>query len=138
MTVALVVVDAQNEFSASGQRPVPNHPAALAAIRRQVDRARHEEMPIAWIRHYGRSHEAPAFVRGSWGAKLPPGLTPQTESGSEALFEKEVFGAFTGTEMEKWLHFHGVQSVLIVGFYAHMCLSTCAREAMSLGIPRAA
>jgi len=133
MTVALVVVDAQNEFSAGGQRPVPNHPAALAAIRRQVDRARHERRPIAWIRHYNKPDEAPAFVRGSWGAKLSPGLTPQTESENEALFEKEVFGAFTGTEMEKWLRFRGVQSVLIVGFYAHMCLSTCAREAMSLG-----
>ena len=35
--------------------------------------------------------------------------------------------------MEKWLRLNGVQSVLIVGFYAHMCLSTCAREALSRG-----
>ena len=133
MTVALVVVDAQNEFSGGGQRPVPNHPAALAAIRRQVDRARQQGRPIAWIRHYNKPHETPAFARGTWGAKFSPGLGPQTGFGIEALFEKDVYGAFTGTLIEKWLRFHEVQSVLIVGFYAHMCLSTCAREALSRG-----
>jgi nicotinamidase-related amidase len=133
MTVALVVVDAQNEFSGGGQRPVPNHPAALAAIHRQVDRARQLGRPIAWICHYNQPHETPAFARGSWGARFSPGLGPQTGFGIEALFEKDVYGAFTGTSIEKWLRFHEVQSVLIVGFYAHMCLSTCAREALSRG-----
>ena len=131
--MALVVVDAQNEFSAGGKRPVPNHSAALAAIQRQVHRARQEARPIAWIRHYNKPDETPAFARGSWGARLSPGLGPQTGFGIEALFEKEVYGAFTGTAIEEWLRLHGVKSVLIVGFYAHMCLSTCAREALSRG-----
>ena len=133
MTVALVVVDAQNEFSAAGQRPVPNHSAALAAIHRQVARARQQGRPIAWVRHYNKPQETPAFARGTWGAKFSPGLGPQTGIGIEALFEKDVYGAFTGTPIEEWLRFHGVQSILIVGFYAHMCLSTCAREALSRG-----
>ena len=133
MTVALVVVDAQNEFSAGGKRPVPNYAAALAAIYRQVTCARQEGRPIAWIRHYNKPHETPAFSRGTWGAKFSPGLGPQTGFGMEALFEKEVFGAFAGTMIEKWLRLNSVESVLIVGFYAHMCLSTCAREALSRG-----
>jgi nicotinamidase-related amidase len=133
MTVALVVVDAQNEFSAYGKRPVPNHSAALAAIHRQVDGARQEGRPIAWVRHYNKPHETPAFTRGSWGAKFSPGLGPQTGFGIEALFEKEVYGAFTGTRLETWLRRNGAQSVLIVGFYAHMCLSTSAREALCRG-----
>ena len=133
MTVALVVVDAQNEFSAGGNRPVPNHSSAIAAIQRQVDRARQERRPIAWVRHYNKPQEASAFTRGTWGAKLSPGLGPQAGFGVEALFEKEVYGAFTGTTIEEWLHLNRVQSVLIVGFYAHMCLSTCAREALSRG-----
>jgi nicotinamidase-related amidase len=133
MTVGLVVVDAQNEFSSGGKRPVPNHSAALAAIQRQVHRARQERRPIAWVRHHNKPHEAPAFARGTWGAGFSPGLGPQTGFGIEALFEKEVYGAFTGTRIEEWLRLNGVQSVLIVGFYAHMCLSTCAREALSRG-----
>jgi nicotinamidase-related amidase len=133
MAVALVVVDAQNEFSACGKRPVPNHSAALAAIQRQVARARQEGRPIAWVRHYNKPHETPAFARGTWGARFSPGLGPQTGCPTEALFEKEVYGAFTGTPIEGWLRVNGVRSILVVGFYAHMCLSTCAREALSRG-----
>jgi nicotinamidase-related amidase len=133
MAVALVVVDAQNEFSAGGKRPVPNHADALTAIRRQVDRARQERRPIAWVCHFNKPHETPAFHRGTWGARFSPGLGPQTGFGIEALFEKEVYGAFTGTAIEEWLRLHRVQSLLVVGFYAHMCLSTCVREALSRG-----
>jgi len=133
MTQALVVVDAQNEFSANGKRPVPNHATALAAILRHVEHARQDRRPIAWVRHHNKPTESPAFIPGSWGAEWSPGLGPRTEFGPEQLFEKDVYGAFTGTGLEDWLRSHRVQSVIIVGFYAHMCLSTSAREALVRG-----
>src|ERR1700722_5520023 len=133
MKEALLVVDAQNEFSAGGKRPVLNHCAALAAIQRQVDRARQERRPIAWVRHYNKPDEAPAFMPGTWGAEFSLGLGPTTGFGPEAVLEKEVYGVFTGTMIQEWLRVHGVQSVLIVGFFAHMCLSTSARESLSRG-----
>src|SRR5436305_487929 len=83
---ALIVVDAQNEFSARGLRPVPNHEAALAAIHELVAQARRERRPIAWVRHLNRLEEWPAFEPGSWGAELSPGLGPQAGAGPEALF----------------------------------------------------
>lgn len=127
---ALLVVDAQNEFSAAGQRAVPDHDAALAAIREQVERARAAKRPIAWIRHHNRPHESKAFVPGSWGAELSPGFGPRDGFGPERLFTKDVYGAFTGTGLEEWLRSLGVGKVLLVGFYAHMCVSTSAREAL--------
>jgi nicotinamidase-related amidase len=133
MTEALIVVDAQNEFSAAGQRPVPNHEAALAIIETHVARARREGRPIAWVRHHNRPHESPAFVPGSWGAELSPGFGPAAGAGNEVLFEKDVYGAFTATGLEDWLRSMDVDTVLIVGFYAHMCLSTSAREALVRG-----
>jgi nicotinamidase-related amidase len=130
---ALIVVDAQNEFSAAGQRPVPNHPAALAAIHSQVKQARQEGRPIAWVYHHNKPHEWPAFKPGTWGAELSPGLGPESGFGPERRFEKDVFGAFGGTGLEEWLRGNAVDSVLIVGFYAHMCLSTSTREALNRG-----
>ena len=100
---ALLVVDAQNEFSADGQRPVRNHASALAAIARHVDHARRDRRPIAWVQHHHRPDESPAFVPGTWGAALSPGFGPREGFGPEALFQKDVFGAFTGTELEAWL-----------------------------------
>jgi len=130
---ALIVVDAQNEFSPQGHRPVPSHAAALAAIRERVEEARREARPIAWVVHHNRPHEWPAFAPGSWGAELSPGLGPQPGAGPERLFEKDVFGAFSGTALETWLQSLGVRAVLIVGFYAHMCVSTTTREALVRG-----
>jgi nicotinamidase-related amidase len=129
---ALIVVDAQNEFTAAGQRPVPNHRAAFAVIRQRVAEARAAGMPIAWIRHHNLPHEGPAFQPGSWGAQLAEGLAIDPTR-DEQLFEKEVYGAFTGTGLEPWLRQRKVTRVLLVGFYVHMCLSTSAREALVRG-----
>src|SRR5262245_20781206 len=132
---ALIVVDVQNEFSPSGQHAVPNHAAALAVIRAHVERTRRQGRPIAWVPHHNKPHESRAFVPGSWGAELSPGLGPVVGPGSnaaprEASFVKEVFGSFSGARLEEWLHEVGAESVLVVGFYAHMCVSTTAREAL--------
>jgi nicotinamidase-related amidase len=130
---ALLVVDAQNEFSPRGLRPVANHASALRQIQARVDQARREGRPIAWVRHHNRPHESRAFIPGSWGAELSPDLGPRPGFGPEELFEKDVFGAFTGTRLEPWLRETGATGVLIVGFYAHMCVSTSAREALVRG-----
>ena len=129
----LVVVDAQNEFSPIGLRPVPNHAEALAGIRARVEEARRNSLPIAWVRHYNKPSESQAFVPGSWGAEFSDDLGPYPGLRSERLFEKDVYGAFTGTRLEEWLHDIGADSLLLVGFYTHMCLSTSAREALVRG-----
>ena len=129
----LVVVDAQNEFSAAGLRAVPKHTEALECIRDRVAQARQDGRPIAWVRHYNKPNESRAFVPGSWGAELSSGLDPRPGLRCEKLFEKDVFGAFSGTGLEEWLRGIGATSLLLVGFYTHMCLSTTAREALVRG-----
>jgi nicotinamidase-related amidase len=130
---ALLVVDVQNEFSPEGLRAVPNHATAMRAIHAHVERARAEERPIAWIQHFNKPSESRAFVPGSWGAELSAGMGPVPGHGPERLFQKDVFGAFTTTALDAWLRELGVTDVLIVGFYAHMCVSTSVREALVRG-----
>jgi nicotinamidase-related amidase len=130
---ALIIVDAQNEFSPEGMRPVPNHREALSAILAQVESARKQNWPIAWVRHHNKPHESKAFIPGEWGSELSPGSGPDFSLESEQLFEKDVYGAFTTTDLEVWLREKGVDTVLIAGFYTHMCLSTSVREALVRG-----
>jgi len=130
---ALIIVDVQNEFAPGGLRTVPNHAEALAVIRRRVAEARAAGDAIAWVRHHNRPHESRAFVPGSWGAEFSPGLDPRLDREEERLFEKDVYGAFTTTALEQWLEGRGVTSVVVVGFFAHMCLSTTVREALVRG-----
>jgi nicotinamidase-related amidase len=128
---ALLVVDAQNEFSSQGLRAVPNHDDAVRAILAHVAQARHDGRPIAWVQHYNKPNESCAFLPGSWGAELRPGMGPkESRDDCERLFTKDVFGAFTTTRLEEWLRGHGVTGVLVTGFFAHMCVSTSAREAL--------
>lgn len=127
---ALVVVDVQNEFSPRGRRPCPGFDAALAAVQRRVGEARRERRPIAWVRHHNRPHEFPGFEPGSWGAEFAPGIGPAPGYGPEREFVKEVYGPFTATDIGSWLTGVGADSLLLVGFYAHMCVSTTAREAL--------
>lgn len=131
---ALIIIDAQNEFSLQGRRPVPNHAQALETIHRRVAEARREGRPIAWVRHHNRPDEYPAFAPGSWGAEFSPGLGPLPGRSEEAELVKSVYGAFTGTDIGSWLEARGVGDVLIVGFFAHMCVSTTAREALMRGL----
>jgi nicotinamidase-related amidase len=128
--LAFLVVDAQNEFSSKGQRVVPDHAAALARIETLVRQARELKLPIAWVQHHNRPNESRAFVRGSWGAELSPGLGPQSGVGPEKLFVKDVFGAFGAAGLEEWLRSNGVTQVLVAGFFTHMCVSTSSREAL--------
>ncbi len=130
---ALIVVDAQNEFSAEGLRPVPNHTKALECIHARVTDARRSGLPIAWVRHHNRPNESRAFVPGTWGAEFSSGLGPDPGRRLEKLFEKDVYGAFTGTGLEAWLREIGADRLLLAGFYTHMCVSTSAREALVRG-----
>ena len=130
---ALLVVDAQNEFSEKGKRPVPRHAEALENIRACVGKARSEGRPIGWVQHHNKPNESQAFLPGTWGAALSEGLGPASGNGPEKLFVKEVFGPFTETDLDGWLRSVGATELQIVGFYTHMCVSTTTREALSRG-----
>jgi len=130
---ALVVLDAQNEFSLEGQRPVPNHREALAAILKRIQLARDEGRPIAFLRHHNKPTEGPVFVPDTWGAEYSPGIGPANRP-NEMEFVKDVFGAFTGSDLGAWLDRVGADEVLLVGFFAHMCVSTTAREGLMRGL----
>jgi nicotinamidase-related amidase len=127
---ALIIIDAQNEFSKTGKRPVPNHLDAIDVIRQRVEQARSKNSLIAWVRHFNRPTESQAFVPGTWGAEFVPDFGPKPGSIREIEFQKDVYGAFTGTDLVSWLKTAGAGEVLIVGFYTHGCVSTTAREAI--------
>lgn len=134
----LVIIDAQNEFGPDGQRDSPHFASALETIRQRVAQARQGQLPIAWVRHHNtpadNAGQTPAFVPGAWGAKYAPGLGPQAGSDREEEFLKDTYGAFTGSSIGAWLNEIGSDEILLVGFFAHMCVSTTAREALMRGL----
>ncbi|MEO6868216.1 MAG: isochorismatase family cysteine hydrolase [Ginsengibacter sp.] len=130
---ALIIVDAQNEFSPSGKRPVEDFAQAVQVIDLRLKEAREKGNPIAWVRHFNKPAETPAFIPGSWGADFIPEFGPELGAENEKEFVKEVYGAFTGSNIGEWLDYLEVTEVLIVGFYTHGCVSTTTREAIMKG-----
>ncbi len=90
---ALIIIDAQNEFSENGKRPVPGINAALVVISERVKQARANGTPIAWVRHFNKPEESPAFKPGTWGSEFLPGFGPDAGSTSEIELHKNVYGA---------------------------------------------
>jgi len=131
---ALVIIDVQNEFSPTGKRPVPQFTKYLGNIHSRVSVARQKEIPIAWVKHYNLPHESAAFIPGEWGSEFAGEMGPLAGSEKEVLFEKNVYGAFTGSAIGSWLQSIGADSILIMGFYTHGCVSTTAREAIMAGL----
>jgi nicotinamidase-related amidase len=127
---ALIIIDAQNEFAVSGQRPVPDHADIIAVIGQRVEEARRKKYPIVWIQHFNKPTESAAFVPGTWGAELVDGFGPAAGADQEVIFQKNVYGAFTGTDIGQWLKDRKIEAVWIAGFYTHGCVSTTAREAI--------
>lgn len=130
----LIIIDAQNEFSAAGKRPVPHQPDVIKVIGRRVEEARAQNMPIAWVRHFNKPNESPAFIPGTWGAEFVAGMGPKPGFGNEVEFQKDVYGAFTGSDIGLWLKKLGANEISIMGFYTHGCVSTTAREAIMAGL----
>lgn len=129
---ALVVIDAQNEFSPEGAYPAAGFTNAVEVIRRAVEEAHAAGRPVIWIRHENTERNG-RFEPGSWGAELDPALAPLAES--DPILTKTVFGAFTGTPLQKTMQERGADSIRLAGFLTHMCVSTTAREALMLGLP---
>jgi len=98
------VVDEPNDFSLRGRLEF------LEAIRERVSEARRDLRPIAWL---------PNQIA----------LGPKADAGPERLFE-----SFSDGALFAWLDDLGVTEILIVGFYAHMTVSTVAREALNRGL----
>lgn len=127
---ALIIVDGQNEFSQEGKRSVEGFYEAVGVISKRVQQARKKGTPIAWVRHFNKPSESPAFLPGSWGAEFIPGFGPGAQFPNEREFQKNVYGAFTGSNIDDWLKALSVTDLLIVGFYTHGCVSTTTREAI--------
>ncbi len=131
---AVIVVDVQNEFTTAGQRPVPGIEQAVTAIQERVQQVRSKGHAIVWIRHFNRPDESPAFMPETWGSEFISGFGPLAGAPNEVEMQKDVYGAFTGTAIGEWLRSREISDILIMGFYAHMCVSTTSREALMAGL----
>jgi len=124
----LVIIDAQNEY-AQGKLAVSNIKTSRAAISELLKKYRAAGGKVVHVKHQVPDG-APVFTPGTELAEEFEELSPK---GGEEVVGKKFPGAFAETGLKGILEGWGLKKVVLVGYMAHVCVSTTAREAHQLG-----
>lgn len=121
---ALIIIDAQNEY-AKGILKVTNAEASGAVISSLLEKYRKAGGKIVHILHK-TPDGAPVFTQGTGLENSFDALKPK-EGDSEVVIWKPKPSAFADTPLDSQLEKWGLKKIVLVGYMAHVCVSTTAR-----------
>ncbi len=141
---ALVVVDMQNDFvKEGGSLVVPDAEATIPAIRALLDLARQSGMKVVFTQDTHTEGDPeweiwPEHVReGSWGWQIVDELAPRED---ELVIRKVRYDAFYGTHLDHFLRLWDVDTLVLCGTVANICVHYTAASAalrwLSVVIPK--
>jgi nicotinamidase-related amidase len=130
---ALIIGDMQNDFvTESGTLVVPGAEATIPAIRNLLEQARESGMRVVFIQdtHHDGDPEWEIWGEhcreGSWGWQVVDGLAPRED---EATIRKPRYDAFYATGLEHMLRLWDVDTLIICGTVANICVHYTASSA---------
>ena len=126
---AVIVVDFQNDYLASGSWPLVGVDAAVKNAVRVIEDARAKGIPVIHVRHESPAG-SPFFVIGTPGAEIIPAVAPKQ---GEQVVVKNFPNAFRATDLKAKLDAAGAKDVVIIGAMSHMCIDATARAAADYG-----
>jgi len=136
-TTALIVVDMQNDFvKPGGALVVETAAATIPAIQRLLALARAKGMKVLFTQD---THEegdiefpiwGPHVLRRTWGWQIVDELAPRP---GERVIEKLRYDGFFGTPLDHELRLAGIQTVIVCGTVANICVLHTAGSAALRG-----
>ena len=148
---AVVVIDVQNDFCASGGhtevnlgKDVADCQAVVGPIGRLTAGARAAGALVLWIKaDYDREYlslpirakqaakgiKTAYCVSGTWGAQFYE-VSPEAD---DIVIEKHRHSAFIGTEFDQVLRDRGIQTLVIAGVQTHVCVESSLRDGSARG-----
>jgi nicotinamidase-related amidase len=130
---ALLVIDMQNDFvRRGGSLLVPDAEATVAAVSGLLDLAREHEMHVVYSQDTHRPGDPewriwPEHAReGSWGWRLIDELAPTTD---DLILRKPRYDAFYRTPLDHLLRLWGIDTLVICGTVANICVHYTAASA---------
>ncbi|MFI9559468.1 cysteine hydrolase family protein [Nonomuraea endophytica] len=128
--IALLVIDAQKEYTESGALPVERFDAALANVVRLLEAARGNGRAVVHVRHISRTPGDRSFDAGSSGVEFVDAARPVQE---EFVVTKNYVGSFSNPDLDRYLRGNQVDEIVLCRFTSFICCDTTAREAVQLG-----
>ncbi len=130
---ALIVIDMQNDFvEDSGALHVADAKATLPAIGRLLELARSSGMRVVFTQdtHDDGDPEWEIWPeharRGSWGWEIVEDIEPRDR---ELVLQKVRYDAFYGTHLDHHLRLWGVDTLVLCGTVANICVHYTAASA---------
>ena len=130
---ALIVVDMQNDFvKEGGSLVVPDAEATIPNIKGLLDLARGSGMKVVYSQDTHDEGDPeweiwPEYVRiGSWGWQIVDELEPRE---GEVVIRKVRYDAFYGTHLDHFLRIWGVNTLVVCGTVANICVHYTAASA---------
>jgi nicotinamidase-related amidase len=125
---ALLIIDVQQGFDEPrwGAR---NNPGAEMRIADLLAAWRAAGRPVIHVQHLSLEPHSPLREDAPGNALKAEALPVD----GEPLFRKHVNSAFIGTDLEAYLHAHGIEALVMAGLTTDHCVSTTARMASNLG-----
>ena len=130
---ALIVVDMQNDFvKEGGTLVVPDAEATVPTIRGLLDSARESGIKVVFTQDTHNEGDPeweiwPEHVReGSWGWEVVEELKPLED---EVVIRKVRYDAFYGTQLDHFLRIWDVDTLIICGTVANICVHYTAASA---------
>lgn len=131
---ALLVIDMLNDFVLPGAPlEVPLARNIIPAIRRRIDTARHDGIPIIYVCD-AHSEDDPEFkiwgrhaVAGTEGARVITELGPAPD---DIILAKTTYSAFYKTQLEDILKQKNIKKLTLVGILTNICVLFTAADAV--------
>jgi nicotinamidase-related amidase len=130
---ALIVVDMQNDFvKEGGTLVVPDAEGTIPTIQSLLALARDSGMKVVFTQDTHADEDPewdiwPEHVReDSWGWRIVDELEPRED---EIVIRKVRYDAFYGTHLDHFLRLWGVETVIVCGTVASICVHYTAASA---------
>ena len=130
MTVALLIVDIQNDYLPGGAMDVVGATAAGSEAARLLEGFRTRSLPVVHVQHIATRPGATFFLPDTAGAEIHQSVVPQP---GEPVFRKHFPSAFRETALLDHLRKAKISRLAIAGMMTHMCIDTTTRAAADLG-----
>ena len=140
-TCGLIIVDMQNDFvSQGGSLVVPDAADTVPVIAALLRRARTAGVRVYYTQdtHQPGDPEFPIWgehvLEGTWGWQIVDALRPAASNGGAVrVIQKLRYDGFFGTSLDHELRLAGIQTVIVCGTVANICVLHTAGSAALRG-----
>jgi nicotinamidase-related amidase len=130
MSIALLLIDIQNDYFPGGRMELVNSLEAAGAAARLLACFRKAAWPVYHIQHISSKPTATFFLPGTPGADIHPSVAPLP---GEVLISKQYPNSFRGTDLLERLTADRIDQLLVCGMMTSMCVDATVRAAFDLG-----